>query len=176
MNKYKNKNRYVHIFNNMNYNNTFNISSKWHRNLFFLLKKKPQTLKGQKQKQKNDKLLYKKSAIQHLNINNNNSIFGCKSRSFLQCLNQDEGEKKYKNILKLNLTSSYIEIQCIDVALLVTQMSSSSLVWTGSCVALLEMALESANKEGRWTEGSKCTLNTGMLGWAGSIGGQGDSK
>lgn len=175
MNKYKNKNRYVHIFNNMNYNNTFNISSKWHRNLFFLLKKKkPQTLKGQKQK--NDKLLYKKSAIQHLNINNNNSIFGCKSRSFLQCLNQDEGGKKYKNILKLNLTSSYIEIQCIDVALLVTQMSSSSLVWTGSCVALLEMALESANKEGRWTEGSKCTLNTGMLGWAGSIGGQGDSK
>lgn len=28
MNKYKNKNRYVHNFNNMNYNNTFNISSK----------------------------------------------------------------------------------------------------------------------------------------------------
>lgn len=99
MNKYKNKNRYVHIFNNMNYNNTFNISSKWHRNLFFLLKKKPQTLKGQKQKQKNDKLLYKKSAIQHLNINNNNSIFGCKSRSFLQCLNQDEGEKNTKTFL-----------------------------------------------------------------------------
>lgn len=101
MNKYKNKNRYVHIFNNMNYNNTFNISSKWHRNLvfFFLLKKKSQTLKGQKQKQKNDKLLYKKSAIQHLNINNNNSIFGCKSRSFLQCLNQDEGEKNTKTFL-----------------------------------------------------------------------------
>lgn len=99
MNKYKNKNKYVHIFNNMNYNNTFNISSKWHRNLFFLLKKKPQTLKGQKQKQKNDKLLYKKSAIQHLNINNNNSIFGCKSRSFLQCLNQDEGEKNTKTFL-----------------------------------------------------------------------------
>lgn len=99
MNKYKNKNRYVHIFNNMNYNNTFNISSKWHRNLFFLLKKNPQTLKGQKQKQKNDKLLYKKSAIQHLNINNNNSIFGCKSRSFLQCLNQDEGEKNTKTFL-----------------------------------------------------------------------------
>lgn len=100
MNKYKNKNRYVHIFNNMNYNNTFNISSKWHRNLFFFAeKKKPQTLKGQKQKQKNDKLLYKKSAIQHLNINNNNSIFGCKSRSFLQCLNQDEGEKNTKTFL-----------------------------------------------------------------------------
>lgn len=67
---------------------------------FFLLKKKkPQTLKGQKQKQKNDKLLYKKSAIQHLNINNNNSIFGCKSRSFLQCLNQDEGEKNTKTFL-----------------------------------------------------------------------------
>lgn len=61
---------------------------------FFFAEKKSQTLKGQKQKQKNDKLLYKKSAIQHLNINNNNSIFGCKSRSFLQCLNQDEGEKK----------------------------------------------------------------------------------
>lgn len=100
MNKYKNKNRYVHIFNNMNYNNTFNISSKWHRNLFFFAeKKKTQTLKGQKQKQKNDKLLYKKSAIQHLNINNNNSIFGCKSRSFLQCLNQDEGEKNTKTFL-----------------------------------------------------------------------------
>lgn len=66
---------------------------------FFLLKKKTQTLKGQKQKQKNDKLLYKKSAIQHLNINNNNSIFGCKSRSFLQCLNQDEGEKNTKTFL-----------------------------------------------------------------------------
>lgn len=67
---------------------------------FFLLKKKKtQTLKGQKQKQKNDKLLYKKSAIQHLNINNNNSIFGCKSRSFLQCLNQDEGEKNTKTFL-----------------------------------------------------------------------------
>lgn len=66
---------------------------------FFCWKKKPQTLKGQKQKQKNDKLLYKKSAIQHLNINNNNSIFGCKSRSFLQCLNQDEGEKNTKTFL-----------------------------------------------------------------------------
>lgn len=97
-------------------------------------------------------------------------------QEFLAMFKPGRREKKYKNILKLNLTSSYIEIQCIDVALLVTQMSSSSLVWTGSCVALLEMALESANKEGRWTEGSKCTLNTGMLGWAGSIGGQGDSK
>lgn len=66
---------------------------------FFFAEKKPQTLKGQKQKQKNDKLLYKKSAIQHLNINNNNSIFGCKSRSFLQCLNQDEGEKNTKTFL-----------------------------------------------------------------------------
>lgn len=66
---------------------------------FFCWKKKTQTLKGQKQKQKNDKLLYKKSAIQHLNINNNNSIFGCKSRSFLQCLNQDEGEKNTKTFL-----------------------------------------------------------------------------
>lgn len=66
---------------------------------FFCWKKNPQTLKGQKQKQKNDKLLYKKSAIQHLNINNNNSIFGCKSRSFLQCLNQDEGEKNTKTFL-----------------------------------------------------------------------------
>lgn len=67
--------------------------------IFFFCWKKPQTLKGQKQKQKNDKLLYKKSAIQHLNINNNNSIFGCKSRSFLQCLNQDEGEKNTKTFL-----------------------------------------------------------------------------
>lgn len=63
------------------------------------------------------------------------------------------GQRKKKNI-QWNLTSSYTEIQCIDVALLVTQMLSSSLVWTGFCVALLEMALESANKEAKGTEGS----------------------
>lgn len=49
-------------------------------------------------------------------------------QEFLAMFKPGRRGKKYKNILKLNLTSSYIEIQCIYVALLVTQMSSSSLV------------------------------------------------
>lgn len=67
---------------------------------FFFLKKK--SLKPSKVKIKNKRMINyytKKSAIQHLNINNNNSIFGCKSRSFLQCLNQDEGKKNTKTFL-----------------------------------------------------------------------------
>lgn len=34
-------------------------------------------------------------------------------------------------------------------------------------MALLETALESVKREARGSEGSKCTLNTGMLGWIG---------
>lgn len=43
-------------------------------------------------------------------------------------------------------------------------------------MALLETALESVRREAMESEGSKCTLSTGMLGWTGREGEKGKKE